>query len=142
MSLSWIYDIHNKIMKRRKIMFTDRFREVISKEGLVAIVSCSDGEAHVVNTWNSYLVTPDDKRLFIPAWKMRKTEKKTLKNNKVLLTVGTKEVNGRMGPGTGYLLEGTARFISSGPEFDMMKSKFSFLTRVLEVTVTSMVQTL
>jgi predicted pyridoxine 5'-phosphate oxidase superfamily flavin-nucleotide-binding protein len=129
-------------MKRRKIMFTDRFREVISKEGLVAIVSCSDGEAHVVNTWNSYLVTPDDKRLFIPAWKMRKTEKKTLKNNKVLLTVGTKEVNGRMGPGTGYLLEGTARFISSGPEFDMMKSKFSFLTRVLEVTVTSMVQTL
>jgi predicted pyridoxine 5'-phosphate oxidase superfamily flavin-nucleotide-binding protein len=142
MSLSWIYDIHNKIMKRRKIMFTDRFREVISKEGLVAIVSCSDGEAHVVNTWNSYLVTPDDKRLFIPAWKMRKTEKKTLKNNKVLLTVGTKEVNGRMGPGTGYLLEGTARFISSGPEFDMMKDKFSFLTRVLEVTVTSMVQTL
>jgi len=142
MSLSWIYDIHNKIMKRRKIMFTDRFREVISKEGLVAIVSCSDGEAHVVNTWNSYLVTPDDKRLFIPAWKIRKTEKKTLKNNKVLLTVGTKEVNGRMGPGTGYLLEGTARFISSGPEFDMMKDKFSFLTRVLEVTVTSMVQTL
>jgi predicted pyridoxine 5'-phosphate oxidase superfamily flavin-nucleotide-binding protein len=129
-------------MKRRNIMFTDRFRQVISKEGLVAIVSCSDGEAHVVNTWNSYLVTPDDKRLFIPAWKMRKTEKKTLKNNKVLLTVGTKEVNGRMGPGTGYLLEGTARFISSGPEFDMMKDKFSFLTRVLEVTVTSMVQTL
>jgi predicted pyridoxine 5'-phosphate oxidase superfamily flavin-nucleotide-binding protein len=129
-------------MKRRNIMFTDRFREVISKEGIVAIVSCSDGEAHVVNTWNSYLVTPDDKRLFIPAWKMRKTEKKTLKNNKVLLTVGTKEVNGRMGPGTGYLLEGTARFISSGPEFDMMKDKFSFLTRVLEVTVTSMVQTL
>jgi hypothetical protein len=129
-------------MKRRNIMFTDRFREVISKEGIVAIVSCSDGEAHIVNTWNSYLVTPDDKRLFIPAWKMRKTEKKTLKNNKVLLTVGTKEVNGRMGPGTGYLLEGTARFISSGPEFDMMKDKFSFLTRVLEVTVTSMVQTL
>jgi hypothetical protein len=129
-------------MKRRKIMFTDRFREVISKEGIVAIVACSDGEAHVVNTWNSYLVTPDDKRLFIPAWKMRKTEKKTLKNNKVLLTVGTKEVNGRMGPGTGYLIEGTARFINSGPEFDMMKSKFSFLTRVLEVTVTSMVQTL
>ncbi len=123
-------------------MFTDRFREVISKEGIVAIVSCSDGEAHVVNTWNSYLVTPDDERLFIPAWKMRKTEEKTLQNNKVLLTIGTKELDGRMGPGTGYLLEGTARFINSGPEFDMMKNKFSFLTRVLEVTVTSLKQTL
>jgi hypothetical protein len=123
-------------------MFTDRFREVISKEGIVSIVSCSDGEAHVVNTWNSYLVTPDDERLFIPAWKMRTTEKKTLKNNKVLLTIGAKEVAGRLGPGTGYLLEGTAKFIKSGSEFDMVKSKFSFLTRVLEVTVTSITQTL
>ncbi len=123
-------------------MFTDKFREVTGKEGIVAIVSCSDGEAHVVNTWNSYLVMPDDKRLLIPAWKMRETEKKTLKNNKVLLTIGTKELVGRMGPGTGYLLEGTARFVNSGAEFDMMKSRFSFLTRVLEVTVTSMDQTL
>jgi hypothetical protein len=129
-------------MKRRITMFDDRFREIISKEAIVSIVSCSDGEAHVVNTWNSYLVIPDDGRLFIPAWKMRKTEGKTLKNNKVLLTIGTKEMDGRMGPGTGYLLEGTARFIKSGSEFDMMKSKFSFLTRVLEVTVTSIIQTL
>ena len=123
-------------------MFDDRFREVVSKEGIVAIVSCADGEAHVVNTWNSYLVIPDDGRLFIPAWKMLTTEKKTLKNNKVLLTIGTKEIAGRMGQGTGYLLEGTAKFIKSGDEFEMMKGKFSFLTRVLEVTVTSMKQTL
>jgi hypothetical protein len=69
-------------------MFTDKFREVISKEGVVSIVSCSDGEAHVVNTWNSYLMVPEDGKLLIPAWKMRETEKKTLKNNKVLLTYG------------------------------------------------------
>ena len=123
-------------------MFTDKFREVISKEGVVSIVSCADGEAHVVNTWNSYLVIPDDGRLFIPAWKMRKTEGKTLKNNKVLLTIGTKEMDGRMGPGTGFLIKGSAKFISSGPEFDMMKNKFSFLTRVLEVTVSSVKQTI
>jgi hypothetical protein len=123
-------------------MFTDKFREVISKEGVVSIVSCADGEAHVVNTWNSYLVTPSDGRILIPAWKMRKTEKKTLKNNKVLLTVGSKEVDGLIGPGTGFFLEGTARFINSGDEFDMMKNKFPFLTRVLEVTVTSLKQTI
>jgi hypothetical protein len=123
-------------------MFTEKFREVISKEGVVSIVSCSDGEAHVVNTWNSYLVTPSDERLLIPAWKMRTTEKKTLKNNKVLLTVGSKEVQGLIGLGTGFLLEGTARFINSGAEFEMMKNKFPFLTRVLEVTVTSLKQTI
>jgi hypothetical protein len=73
---------------------------------------------------------------------MRKTEKKVLQNNKVLLTVGSKEVTGRMGQGCGFLIEGTAKFISSGSEFDMMKAKFSFLTRVLEVTVTSIKQTI
>jgi len=96
----------------------------------------------VVNTWNSYLVRTNDAKLLIPAYAMRTTEKKTLKNDKVLLTVGSKEVTGRMGPGCGFLIEGTAKFISSGSEYDMMKSKFSFLTRVLEVTVTSIKQTL
>lgn len=123
-------------------MFTDKFLEVISKEGVVSIVSCAGNEAHVVNTWNSYLVSPDGARLLVPAYAMRKTEKKTLQNNKVLLTVGSKEVNGFRGPGAGFLVEGTAKFIASGPEFDMMKEKFSFLTRVLEVTVTSLTQTL
>lgn len=123
-------------------MFTEKFLEVISKEGVVSIVSCAGNEAHVANTWNSYLVSPSDGRLLIPAYAMRKTEKKTLENNKVLLTVGSKEVNGFRGPGAGFLIEGTAKFIASGPDYDMMKAKFSFLTRVLEVTVTALTQTL
>ena len=123
-------------------MFTEKFLEVIGKEGVVSIVSCADNEAHVVNTWNTYLTIPEDGRLLIPAWAMRKTEKKTLKNDKVLLTVGSKEVIGRMGQGAGFLVEGKARFIPSGPEWDMMKAKFSFMTRVLEITVTSIKQTL
>ena len=123
-------------------MFDGKFMEVVSKEGVVAIVSCAENEAHVVNTWNSYLVFPDEQRILIPAWKMLETEKKITKNNNVLLTLGTKEVEGRMGPGTGYLITGTAKFLRSGPEFDMMKSKFSFMTRVLEITVSSAQQTL
>ena len=123
-------------------MFTETFKDVISKEGVVSIVTCADGEAHVANTWNSYLTIPADGIILIPAWKMRETEKKVLKNSKVLLTLGSKEVAGKMGPGTGFLLEGTARFLNSGPEFDMMKSKFTFLTRVLEITVTSIKQTI
>lgn len=123
-------------------MFTETFREVVSKEGVVAIVSWAEGEAHVVNTWNSYLVMPDETRLLIPAWKMRKTEKNVQRNPKVLLTLGSKEVQGRMGPGTGFLVEGTARYVSEGPEYDQMKARFPFLTRVLEVTATSVKQTI
>jgi hypothetical protein len=131
-----------KSIGRYVSMFTDKFLEVIGKEGVVSIVSCADNEAHVVNTWNSYLVSPVDGKLLIPAYAMRKTEKKVIQNNKVLLTVGSKEVAGRMGQGCGFFIEGTAKFISSGSEYDMMKAKFSFLTRVLKVTVTSIKQTI
>jgi hypothetical protein len=47
-----------------------------------------------------------------------------------------------MGPGTGYLIKGTAKFMKSGQEFDMMKQKFSWANRVLEVTVSSVKQTI
>jgi len=61
----------------------------------------------------------------------------------VLLTVEScKEVIGHRGLGAGFLIEETANFSSSGPDFDMMKNKFSFLSRGLKVTVTSMKQTL
>ena len=123
-------------------MFDQKFNDVVSKEGVVSIVSCADGEAHVVNTWNSYLVLPDNSRILLPAWAMRKTEKNVIQNDKVLLTLGSKEIEGKMGQGTGFLIKGTAKFLTSGPEFDMMKEKFAFLTRVVEVTVSSVKQTI
>jgi hypothetical protein len=73
---------------------------------------------------------------------MRKTEKNILNNNKVKLTLGSKEVMGHKYPGAGFLIEGIANYIESGIEYDEMKSKFSFLTRVLQIKVTSAKQTL
>ena len=123
-------------------MFDERFMTVVSKEGVVSIVSCSDDEAHVVNTWNSYLAFPGENRILIPVYGMRKTQKKVEKNQNVLLTLGTKEVEGKMGPGTGYLIKGIAKFMKSGPEFDSMKQMFSWANRVLEITVSSVNQTI
>lgn len=122
-------------------MLTETFFEVIRHEGVVAIVSCANNEAHVVNTWNTYLHITDDERILLPAWAMRTTEHNITHNSTVLLTVGSKEVQGKMGAGTGFLLKGTARFLSSGSEWEMMKEQFSFMTRVLEITVTSIKQT-
>ncbi len=123
-------------------MFNERFMTVVSKEGVVSIVSYDDEGAHVVNTWNSYLAFPGENRILIPAFGMRKTQGKVEKNSKVLLTLGSKEVEGKMGPGTGYLLTGTAVFKKSGPEFDAVKSNFSWANRVLEVTVSEVRQTI
>jgi len=120
----------------------EKLKEVIAKEGVVSIVSWADGEAHVCNTWNSYLVLKGEDRILIPAYAMRNTEKNTTQNSRVKLTLGSKEVMGHRSMGAGYLLEGNARFISEGAEWTEMKERFSFLTRVLEVTVLSAKQTL
>jgi len=124
-------------------MLTDKFFDVLKKEGVVSIVSWGIDEPHVVNTWNSYLVATSDERILVPAYAMRKTEKNVNQNNKVKMALGSKEVLGYKDyPGTGFVIEGTAKYLESGSEFDMMKEKFSFLTRVLEITVTSAKQML
>lgn len=124
-------------------MLTEKFFEVLKNEGVVSIVSWSVGEPHIVNTWNSYLVVTPDERILIPAYAMRKTESNVKQNNRVKLALGSKAVSGYKDyPGTGFAVEGTAKYLESGSEFDMMKEKFSFLTRVLEITVTSAKQML
>jgi hypothetical protein len=93
-------------------------------------------EPHLVNTWNSYLVVTNDERILIPAYGFRKTEKNISVNRKVKLSVGSKNVHGYKDyPGTGFMVTGTARYIESGDEYDRMKEKFDFLTRVFEITV-------
>ena len=124
-------------------MLTDKFHEVLENEGVVSIVSWGVDEPHLVNTWNSYLVVTSDERILIPAYAMHRTEKNVNQNNKVKIALGSKDVLGYKDyQGTGFAIEGTAKFIESGAEYEMMKEKFSFLTRVLEITVTSAKQML
>ena len=121
---------------------SEKFLEVIKYEGVVSIMSWGV-EPHLVNTWNSYLVVTEDERILIPAYGFRKTQKNVEVNNKVKIALGSKEVLGYKDyPGTGFLIEGTARYIESGQEYEMMKNKFSFLTRVLEITVNNTKQML
>jgi len=123
-------------------MFNDKFTETISHEGAVAIVTCDGKEAHVTNTWNSYVHINGTNQLLIPAAGMHSTEEDTAKNNKVKITFGSKEVQGTQGMGAGFYLEGKAAFKEEGKEFDMMKEKFPWLRKVLIVTVELVKQTI
>jgi len=121
---------------------SEKFLEVIKHEGVVSIMSWGV-EPHLVNTWNSYLVVTEDERILIPAYGFRKTQKNVDVNSKVMIALGSKDVLGYKDyQGTGFIIEGTASYIESGEEYDMMKSKFSFLTRVLEITVDKATQML
>lgn len=124
-------------------MLSEKFYEVLRNEGIVTIVTWGKTEPHIVNEWNSYLVVTDDERILIPAGIMRTTEENIRVNNKLKLALGSKNVVGFDNyQGTGFVIEGTARFFDSGEEFDMMKKKFEFSTRVLEITVISATQML
>jgi hypothetical protein len=124
-------------------MLTEKFFDVLKTEGVVSIVSWGIEEPHVVNTWNSYLVVKSDNKILIPAYAMRRTEQNVNQNNKVKIALGSKEVLGYKDyQGTGFVIEGCAKYLESGSDFDMMKEKFSFLTRVLEITVISAKQML
>lgn len=123
-------------------MLPEKFFEVLKYEGVVSITTWSDNEAHVTNTWNSYLKIKDD-TLLIPAAGMTSTEADIKKNNRVIITLGAREVEGFNGyQGTGFRLEGTADFIANGPIYDEMFAEFPFLKRVLAVKIESAKQLL
>ena len=95
----------------------------------------------MVNTWNSYIKISSDGRLFIPAGYMNKTEANISHNPDVLITLGSSKVKGLHGAGAGFLIKGKANFITSGPDYDFMKAKFSWLRGTLAVTIDSATQT-
>ncbi len=125
-----------------QLKLSEKFLQVLKHEGVVSVISWGV-EPHVVNTWNSFLVVTEDQRILIPAYGFRKTEKNVNVNRTVKLALGCREVPGYKDyPGTGFVVTGTAQFINEGEEFNEMKNKFSFLTRVFELTVDTAKQTL
>lgn len=116
-----------------------KFLDVLTHEGPVTIVTINGNPAHVVNTWMSY-VSLKDGRLYLPAAGMHSIEADFSHDNHLLLTFGSKEVEGTEGPGAGFHVRGTGEFLVSGAEFDAKKAQFPWLTRVLAVTIASVEQ--
>ncbi len=116
-------------------------QKIIKTDGIVAIATQGPDGPHLVNTWNSYVhVAPDD-RLLIPAGYMRKTEANIAANPNVLITLGSSKVEGLHGVGAGFLIKGKAKFLTSGPDFDFLKAKFSWLRATMAVTIEATTQT-
>jgi hypothetical protein len=116
--------------------------EVLKKDGVVAIATLGPDGPHMVNTWNSYIRVSEDGRLLIPAGYFHKTEANIAANNKVLVTLGSSKVRGLTGAGTGFLVKGTATFVTSGPDFETTKSRFGWARATLAIAVDSATQTL
>lgn len=122
-------------------MIPDILREIMKQDGVVAIATLGEDGPHMVNTWNSYLRTTEDGRLLIPAGYMNRTEANINFNPNVLITMGSSKIKGLYGPGAGFLIKGKAQFVTSGPDFDILKAKFEWLRATMAVTIESATQT-
>ena len=120
----------------------EKLKDVLKKDGVVAIATLGQDGPHMVNTWNSYIHVTEDGRLLIPAGYFQRTERNVAFNDQVLITLGSSKVAGRLGPGTGFLIKGKAAFIASGPDFEVLKAKFAWARATLAITPESITQTL
>ncbi|KAB0664117.1 pyridoxamine 5'-phosphate oxidase family protein [Oryzomonas japonica] len=123
-------------------MIPEKLVEVMKQDGVVAIATLGPDGPHMVNTWNSYLIVSPEGRLLIPAGYMQRTEANVAFNDQVLITLGSSKVAGKQGPGTGFLIKGTAAFVTAGPDFDVIKARFPWARATLAVTIASADQTL
>jgi hypothetical protein len=122
-------------------MILEVLPELMKSDGVVAIATLGEEGPHLVNTWNAYLEMAEDGRLLIPAGYMHKTEANVAYNPDVVITLVSSKVKGLHGPGAGCLIKGKAKFITSGPEFDLLKKRFAWLRATMAVTIESATQT-
>ncbi len=122
-------------------MVPEKLLEIMKHDGVAAIATLGSDGPHMVNTWNSYIKVSSDGRLFIPAGYMHKTEANIAHNPNVLITMGSRKVKGLHGAGAGFLIKGKATFVTTGPDYDLLKATYSWLRANLVVTIDSAVQT-
>lgn len=123
-------------------MIPEKLLEVLKHEGVVAIATQGEKGIHMVNTWNSYLKITNDGRMIGPVGGMKVTELNIHENNKIVMTLGSREVQGFHSKGTGFLVHGTAAFIFEGQEFNELKQTYSWARAMLEIKPDSITQTL
>ena len=125
------------------MLFNKTFYDCVQHAGIVSVCSSSEtGKGHIANTWNKYLIITKDERVLIPCFGFRKTEKNVNYDSEIEVVIGSHEVKGKVGMGTGFLLKGTAEFQKKGKLFEEMHNKCAFANRVLVFTPVSCEQTI
>lgn len=125
------------------MVLNEVFYDCIKHDGIVSVCSSSrEGKGHVANTWNKYLIITDDEKILIPCFGFQETEKNVSHDPEIEVTIGSHEVRGKVGTGTGFLLKGKAEFHRSGIFYERMHDKCSFANRVLVFTPVSCRQTI
>ena len=112
-------------------------REVCEVTEFVAMVTAGDDGPHLVGNWGDYLraLGIEEDRIVLPAGRYQTTERNLGKNSRIQLMVASRSVQGTRSPGQGYVIEGTARIVSSGELFDKVKARFAWARGAIVIDV-------
>ena len=113
-------------------------KDVLEKTEVVAIATYGENGPHLVATWGDFirsLEIKDGKTIIIPVGGYHQTERNLKDDNRIQLLVGSKQVEGKNSPGTGYRLFGRAEIITSGKYAELAKSKFPWARGALVIEI-------
>lgn len=108
--------------------------EILEKDGVASLATYGPEGVHLVATWNRFLLVRDNVVL-IPAGGYKKTQRNVESGSDIKLLVGSSEVEGKNGSGSGYRLTAHAEFHKEGPHFDTIKQKFPWARAALVLDV-------
>lgn len=143
--------VYKNNIKRGNKMNLDLLKQILASkiDSSMPIVSWSNNEAHLTNTWISYCRLKEDKFILLPAAGMSHLEKDLTVNKELILSFTNREIlgnlddgNGGKLPGTGVVCRGTGELLCKGEDFDYMKTQFPWMRACLKVCLSEAKQTL
>lgn len=105
---------------------------------IVTITSLGMQGEHIKTLWNIYLFLTADDRLLIPFEDFSNIEQDLQFNKRIKIAIRNAEVENEKNhnsPGIGFLISGEGRFIDSGADFDMVKTKYPRAYSAMEVVI-------
>ena len=115
-----------------------KIKDVIEKTEVVAIATYGKNGPHLVATWGDFIKSldiNDGKTIIIPVGGYHQTENNLNDDNRIELLIGSKQVQGKNGPGTGYRLVGRSKITAPGEFAELTRAKFPWARGALVIEV-------
>ena len=113
-------------------MLSEKIKSILKHEGVVTVVAQGEDFPHVVNTWNSFVLVYDN-YLIVPVGGMTHMEAILKKNNRIIVVIGSKEVEGLHGEGAGFHINATANISYEGSEYKIIREKFAWARAIMKI---------
>ncbi len=118
----------------------EKIGNILKYEGVFSIVAKGEDFPHIVNSWNSYVGLKDNK-LIVPVGFMNKMEEILKKDSRVIVVLGTKELEGLYGMGMGIKILGTAKIVYDNGDYKNKKEEFEWARAVMIIEINEVFQT-